>query len=117
MQTLRVWAGMIRLIFCVIVVFAATARAAPPPDADPALTPWFNSLRAPWTNALCCSIADCRPADLRIVGDHYEVFIGGEWRAVPPSRVLQRSDNPTGRAVVCWTPQGGITCFVRGPES
>jgi hypothetical protein len=108
---------MRRLILGTAVVFAATAHAAPPPDADPALAPWFNSLRLPFTNALCCSIADCRPTDSRIVGDHYEAFVGGEWLAVPSDRILQRSDNPTGRAVVCWTPSAGIMCFVRGPES
>ena len=27
-------------------------RTAPPENADPALAPWFNSLRAPFTNAL-----------------------------------------------------------------
>ena len=92
-------------------------RTAPPENADPALAPWFNSLRAPFTNALCCSIADFRPTDSRISGDHYEAFVGGQWRPVPPDRVLQRTDNPTGRAVVCWTPSTGIMCFVRGPES
>ena len=93
------------------------ARPAPPDNADPALAPWFNSLRSPWTNALCCSIADCRPTDSRINGDHYEAFVGGQWRSVPPDAVLRRTDNPTGRAVVCWTPSAGIMCFVRGPES
>ena len=93
------------------------AIAAPPEDADPSLAPWFNNLRAPWTNALCCSISDCRTTTARIVGDHYEVFVGGEWRPVPPTAVLQRRDNPTGHPVVCWTPQGGISCFVRGPET
>jgi hypothetical protein len=36
---------------------------------------------------------------------------------VPPRRILQRADNPVGRAVVCWTPQRGIMCFVRGTEA
>jgi hypothetical protein len=103
--------------FIAAVLLSSTpALAAPPDDADPALTPWFNSLRAPWTNALCCSVADCRPTDARINGDHYEAFVGGQWRVVPQDRVLQRSDNPTGRAVVCWTPATGIMCFVHGPE-
>ena len=26
-------------------------------------------------------------------------------------------DNPTGRAVVCYTPTLGIVCFIRGPET
>ena len=35
---------------------------------------------------------------------------------MPPDKILQRTDNPTGRAVVCWTPQRGIMCFVRATE-
>ena len=93
------------------------AQAAPPEDADPALAPWFNSLRQPWTNALCCTISDCRPVPSRLRGEHYEAFVGGAWRVVPDEKVLQRSDNPTGRAVVCWTERAGILCFVRAPES
>jgi hypothetical protein len=50
------------------------------------------------------------------VADHYEVFVDGKWLRVPPDLVLKSLDNPTGRAVVCWTPTAGIMCFVRGPE-
>jgi hypothetical protein len=103
----------------VVAILALTraASAAPPENADPTLAPWFNSLRMPWTNALCCSQADCRPVESRTQSDHYEVFVGEAWRAVPDDRILNRSDNPTGRAVVCWTPRAGILCFVRPPES
>ena len=90
---------------------------APPPDADPALAPWFNSLRQPWTNALCCSMADCRTVVSRLSDGHYDALIDGEWRRVPDHLILNRSDNPTGRAIACWTPQVGILCFVRAPES
>ena len=107
---------MLHWMFAALISFAGAASAAPPPDADPGLAPWFNSLRSPWTNALCCSVADCRTVDARTNGDHYEAFIAGQWLAVPPERVLRRSDNPTGRAVACWTPSAGIMCFVRGPE-
>ena len=111
-------AAVVKLMITGTLLLSANpARTAPPENADPTLAPWFNSLRAPWTNALCCSIADCRPTDSRVNGDHYEAFVDGQWRAVPPDRVLQRTDNPTGRAVVCWTPSTGIMCFVRGPES
>lgn len=103
-----------------LLAMACLARpvlAAPPPDADPTLAPWFNSLRQPWTNALCCSMADCRPVDSRLSDGHYEALIEGEWRRVPDHLILNRSDNPTGRAIACWTPQVGILCFVRAPES
>jgi hypothetical protein len=62
-------------------------------------------------------MADCRPADARTNNDHYEVLIEGEWRVVPDDKVLNRTDNPTGRAVVCWTPTAGILCFVKAPDS
>jgi hypothetical protein len=100
-----------------LLLTAATSHAAPPPDADPAMAPWFNSLRQPGSGISCCSIADCRPVDYRTVDNHYEAYIEGEWRAVPPDKVISRADNPTGRAVVCWTKLSGIMCFVRGPET
>ncbi len=110
------WRG-VAAVAAVLLATASPLRAAPPPDADPAQAPWFNSLRQPGSGISCCSIADCRPVDYRTVGDHYEAFIEGEWRAVPPEKVLTRADNPTGRAVVCWTKLSGIMCFVRGPET
>src|ERR1700761_6489802 len=109
---MRRFAGLVA-----IACLARPAWAAPPPDADPSLAPWFNSLRQPWTNALCCSVADCRPVQSRLNDGHYEALIEGEWRQVPDRLILNRSDNPTGRAVACWTPRVGILCFVRAPES
>jgi hypothetical protein len=53
---------MRRLILAALpLLLVQAASAAPPADADPKLAPWFNDLRQPWTNALCCSMADCRP--------------------------------------------------------
>lgn len=98
-------------------IFAAAAEAHPPAGADMSLAPWFQSLRQPGTGMSCCSIADCRPTDFRIRNGQYQAMIGGEWRPVPPSAVLRRTDNPTGRAVVCYTPYFGIMCFIRGPET
>jgi hypothetical protein len=109
--------GMRIPFFAVVVLFAATADADPPPNADPALAPWFRSLLQPGTSISCCSISDCRATDYRVEGDHYEALIGEKWFVVPPDKILQRTDNPTGRAVVCWTPQRGIVCFVRATES
>ena len=109
---MRLQVGVVALAFV-----AHPVLAAPPPDADPALAPWFNSLRQPWTNALCCSMADCRPVNSQLNDGHYEALIEGEWRRVPDHLILNRNDNPTGRAIVCWTPQVGILCFVRAPES
>ncbi len=110
---------MTRLAFAAAMLLAAiaSADAQPPPDQDPTLAPWFRSLLQPGTTVSCCSVADCRAAEYRIVRDRYEALIGGKWLAVPSDKVLQRTDNPTGHAIVCWTPQRGIMCFVRATES
>jgi hypothetical protein len=96
---------------------ASTAVARPPPNADMSLAPWFQSLQQPGTGMSCCSMADCRQTDFRILDGHYQAMIEGEWRVVPPEVVLQRTDNPTGRAVVCYSPYHGIMCFIKGPET
>jgi hypothetical protein len=101
---------------CVGLV-ATSAVARPPPNADMSLAPWFQGLRQPGTGISCCSMADCRQTDFRIAGSHYEALVEGEWREVPRDKILDRTDNPTGRAVVCYTPAGGIMCFIRGPET
>jgi hypothetical protein len=99
-------------------------HAAPPDNADPSLTPWFESLRQPGTGAPCCSIADCRTAETRGDGQGYEVKIGQTWHVssafwlrVPPDKILNIRSNPTGHAVLCYTPEVGILCFVPPPES
>jgi hypothetical protein len=109
--------AMIRLGILGLLLLSAPVRAAPPADADPALSPWFQSLRQPGTGVSCCSVADCRPVDYRTTASGYEVWIENRWQPVPPEKVLQRADNPVGRAIVCWTKQIGIMCFVRAPET
>jgi hypothetical protein len=94
---------------------------APPPDADPALAPWFESLHKPGTDQSCCGVADCRRVRYRIAGDHFQAFIGDEfprwtatphaWVDVPDTSIVRRQDNPTGEAVACWY-QGNLVCFV-----
>jgi hypothetical protein len=102
----------------VVAVLASTvlAGAGPPHDADPALATWFRSLKAP-NGTACCTVADCRRALQRLTKNGYEVLIAGQWVAVPWERVLRRTDNPTGQAVVCRQPGTTlILCFVRPPE-
>ena len=109
---------MFRVFLGLALAFCTTAAFARPPEhADPALAPWFHSLLQPGTGISCCSEADCRRTDYRIKDDHYEALINGEWKTVPSRAVLKRMDNPTGQAVVCYTPTLGIMCFVRGPET
>jgi len=121
---------MIRCLYLAIVVYFATLvtitpqlAAAPPENADPALAPWFRSLARPDGAGSCCSESDCRRTQYRIVAGHYEALVDEQWHvtpqwiAVPPERILQRADNPTGEAVLCWLPSLGVLCFVRPAES
>jgi hypothetical protein len=108
---------MARVVIVALSELAGPAAAAPPSNADPALAPWFHSLMQPGTGVSCCSLSDCRATESRTNGDHYEALVGEQWVVVPPDKILQRTDNPIGRAVVCWTPQRGILCFVRATES
>lgn len=109
---------------CLTVVVAHAASARPPTNADPALAPWYESLRRPdATRAPCCSLADCRNVNARTMRSGYQVLIGGAWIDVPPKAVLNVS-NPTGKPVACWvrSPERGalvttIICFVPGPMS
>ncbi len=105
------------LIGVAVILASARAFATAPNGADPTLTPWFEGLRQPGTGTSCCSIADCRTTDYRTTDDGYEAFIDDRWVVVPPDKILQRVNNPTGRAVVCWTPSRGIMCFVRAAET
>ena len=62
-------------------------------------------------------MADCRATEYRTTADGYEAFIEDRWLTVPADRVLDHTDNPTGRAIVCYTPARGIMCFIKGPET
>jgi hypothetical protein len=99
-----------------LLAAAYSAVAAPPDGADPGLAPWFQSLRQPGTGISCCSISDCRTTDYRTRMDGYEAYIDDKWISVPWEKVLDHMPNPTGRAVVCWTPVRGVMCFVRPDE-
>lgn len=111
------------LLVLAALCLAETVYAAPPPNADPALAPWFRSLRSPTNNDIsCCAEADghvLRESDWRTKGNGYQVRVDGRWRKVPPGAVLNHVDNPTGGAVVFYPPDvrdPPIFCFVRPAE-
>src|SRR5690348_10203276 len=116
-------------VLALLVTTIAGAHAAPPENADPTLAPWFQSLEVPGTNhSSCCSQSDCRPVDYRVINDYYEALLTPEqfaragvmqsrWIRVPYDRILQRVDNPTGKAILCWQPGTGVLCFIRPDET
>jgi hypothetical protein len=77
------------------------ALAAPPPNADPSLAPWYESLHT--KNGLsCCGEADCRHFPVQIDGGRYWILYEGKWVGVPDESVdRERMDNPTGDYVAC----------------
>ena len=102
------------------ILLSCAAVAAPPENADPALHTWFESQTVPsgpLKGSGCCSVADGRPTEYRIEGDHFEAFIGkNNWATAPdawlpvPQDAILHSSNPTGRAIVWWY-GGVIRCF------
>ena len=113
-----------KIAIAVGLALSQAAVAASPDSPDPALAPWFESLKQPGTGAPCCSIADCRTVEFRQDRDGYEVLIDGRWKVsipfwlrVLPNRIIDRIDNPTNSGVVWFTPEAGILCFVRPSES
>ena len=68
----------------------------------------------------CCNLMDCRPTQSRMVGDHYEVKVDGEWTPIPNDRI-NNVVAPDGGAHVCAPRQEGankgvVFCVVLPPE-
>ena len=96
----------------------AAGDAAAPENPDPALHGWFESLKQPGSGVSCCSIADCRPVEYRLVADGYEAYLDAKWVHVPGDRVLHGTSNPMARGIVCRSPiSGTILCFVPASET
>jgi hypothetical protein len=109
----------------VMLLFLCTATAAHPLEAE--FADWFRSLKEPGADGMlnsgtsCCSpTRDCQMTDYETDADgRYWIIAEGERIEVPPDKILQRTDNPTGRAVACLRYYNGhpmVRCFVRAPE-
>ena len=113
------------LIGIVLATFLGISPApgAPPPNADPAMSEYFQGLEVPggehqgWG---CCDWSDCRQYTddkVRQEGGGWEVFIDGDWRKVPPEHLITNKATPTGNYIACWTPAYGVLCFQRPTET
>ena len=106
------------LLVWVIAPGIGASDAAPPENADPNLAPWFESLKQPGSGVSCCSIADCRPVEYRLVADGYEAYLDAKWVRVADEKVLHGMSNPMARGIVCRSPiSGTILCFVPASET
>ncbi len=93
-----------------LYLFLGPVHAHPAEDPNAA---WYQSLRTA-AGTTCCSLADCKETDYRITraGDVEALTEAGDWVEVPPDKILKRTENPTGYAVMCYTPSFGVLCFV-----
>ena len=70
----------------------------------------------------CCSPArDCHTTDYETDRDgrYYWITLENERIQVPPDKILQHTDNPTGRGIACLRHYGGhpvVRCFVKASE-
>ena len=115
---MRRLSGAVLCVATVCLLGVAASDAAPPENADPALHGWFESLKQPGSGVSCCSIADCRPVEYRLVSDGYEAYLDTKWVHVPDEKVLHGTSNPVARGIVCRSPiSGTILCFVPASET
>jgi len=82
---------------------------------------FYSKLIRKDTKTSCCNLSDCRPTQSRMVDDHYEVKVDGEWLPVP-KEAIQNVSAPDGGAHVCAPQQTGrnkgtIYCVVLPPET
>lgn len=118
----RVAAGSLWVAVTLLLCLAPSAIAAPPApgsDDDVMMAPhteWIT--RQHTTNgSLCCSSADGRPAQVRRVGDQWQVYYDREhweagtntWLNVPPEAVLQQM-SPMWQPIA-WILYGQVRCL------
>jgi hypothetical protein len=82
---------------------------------------FYSKLIRKDTKTSCCNLSDCRPTQSRMVDDHYEVKVDGDWLPVP-KEAIQNVSAPDGGAHVCAPTQvgrnkGTIYCVVLPPET
>jgi len=94
-----------------VVSISAPARAHSPMGVDPSLAPLFQALQQPDGGGSCCNDRDCELVQARVTPKGWEAFVDKGWLSVPPERLLQRHDNPTGSAVLCHI-EKNVLCFI-----
>ena len=91
-------------------------------DVPENIKSWFKSIKSP-NGVPCCDISDGHRTQWDIRQDDYWIPVPlneQEWIKIPKEAIVYNAGNPTGDAVVWWTPlstnPGGvyIRCFVSG---
>ena len=107
----------------ILLLMTLSAQAEPPPgtDLNSPLSKWYQGLRQPdGDHVSCCSLADCRPTQIRATKDGYELSHDGSWIPVPPGKIIRDVPNRAGEPVACIMNFGGtpiVLCVVLGPQT
>jgi hypothetical protein len=103
------------LVLAALLVAPFSAAAGPGDHAD-GHDKWhaefYSKLMRPDTKTSCCNLSDCRPTEIRSVGDHYEVKKDGRWIRVPVDKIVKVAA-PDGGAHICAPP---TTSSYWGPD-
>ena len=125
MSTENRWLLLAVVAVVVLIALLFSVHISPARDLDgryasSPLHDWFNHLAS--GKGLCCSLADGESVadpDWRSAGDHYQVYLDGDWRDVPADALITEP-NRDGRTMV-WPMrfEGQITirCFMPGSMS
>jgi hypothetical protein len=116
-------AGRVAII-CVVSVFLCVRALAQEGYYGVGHDRWhrdfYSKLNRNDGKGTCCNLMDCRPTQSRMVGDHYEVKVDGEWTPVPKDKI-NNVVAPDGGAHVCAPRQVGpnkgvLFCVILPPE-
>lgn len=116
--------------FLIASLFCTPALAAPPPNADLTLAPFYRSLTLPGQyNGYCCNNSDCRPVEAELRNGTWwalaskEVFgenAPDKYVEVDPNHIIREEDLKPGKrpitAAGCWY-NNEWRCFLKPPQS
>jgi hypothetical protein len=104
MEFVSNWRNVKTLLAGVFSIFAFVSAAAQEGYHGAGHHDWhegfYSKLKRNDGGGSCCNLMDCRPTQSRMVGDHYEVKVDGEWIAVPNAKI-NNVVAPDGGAHVC----------------
>lgn len=110
--------GMALLVILIVGFIGLTlcgrAWAADATFGEPSRADWFKSLKQPITGHGCCDISDCQETEARQLRDgSWTAIVNGQWKPIPPDKVLAKPLSIDGSAYVCnGAVSGSIYCFV-----
>lgn len=78
---------------------------------NPEYSQWMRSLVRPDTGTSCCNFQDCRPTEADFRDGQWWADVLGEWRPIPPEKVVKDPPSIDGEAWVC-AMNRTIFCFI-----